>query len=124
MMSRIETGRPPARTLMFEKQLRTASAVIALACITCGPTAAEHAKLASDCATAGAAAFEQYRARLTGQYGELTQMLDQPEYHFNLRLNTCLMKVWHWSFIRFAERGDGYTTDANGHPTEALATAA
>lgn len=30
--------------------------------------------------------------------------MDPPEFHYNTRLNTCLMKVGHWAFIPGTER--------------------
>lgn len=78
----------------------------------CGTSRAERAQLSAACASAGAQAFERYKAALVERYQELTSMLDTPEYHFNLRLNTCLMTVGHWSMIPHTQRNQWHQDSA------------
>jgi hypothetical protein len=57
--------------------------------------------------TQGMAAFDRWKARLEEGFYEPNSLLLPPEFHFNNRLNTCLMKVGHWSFIPGTERLPG-----------------
>jgi hypothetical protein len=75
--------------------------------LACTGNGIERAQLAATCASAGDKAFDRYKSELVVRYGSLTPMLDKPEFHFNSRLNTCLMKVGHWSTVPGTERRPG-----------------
>jgi hypothetical protein len=70
-------------------------------------SSAESAKQSADCMAHGMLAFDRWKARLAEGYDQRNGLLASPEFHFNKRLNTCLMKVGHWSFIPGTERLPG-----------------
>src|SRR4051812_18641315 len=76
--------------------------------VGCGPSVAERAQLSAQCASAGASAFERYKAELIERYGApITPLLEKPKFHFSAKLETCLMQVGHWSLIPGTERRPG-----------------
>jgi hypothetical protein len=86
---------------------------LVLAATGCHATV-DDATLAADCMKNGTQAFERYKAKLGERYGSMAQPGD-PEFHFNKRLNTCLMKVDHFSFIPLSGLGPTQLNSVNEH---------
>lgn len=80
-----------------------AVAIFALA--GCEPESERSAKLSADCMTHGMVAFDRWKVKLEEIYLP-SSLIDPPEFHFNKRLNTCLMKVGHWSFLPDGKSND------------------
>lgn len=68
---------------------------------------AEWARLSADCEAAGTHAFERWKAEVEERFLYLPGgLISGPHFHFNKRLNTCLMQVGHWSFRPNGEDND------------------
>jgi hypothetical protein len=69
--------------------------------------------LSSDCMVRGMQGFDRYKASLGERY-DLAEggFVRPPEFHFNGHLNTCLMRVGHWSFLR-GSRPHGQCQDSD-----------
>lgn len=70
-------------------------AILALA--TCGTESERSLKLSADCSAAGARSFERLKAHLAERSSSVT--LVPATFHFNKRLNACLMQVEYFSVL-------------------------
>jgi hypothetical protein len=77
-------------------------ALLAIAGTSCRTSEAEYARLSGQCTEVGLKAFQAYESRLKHQYREGFSRADEPQFHFSRKLNTCLMKTGHWSFIPYS----------------------
>jgi hypothetical protein len=65
-------------------------------------SSAESLRLSADCMAAGMRSFDHLKADLKERWPETT--FEEPKFHFNKRLNACLMQVEFWSVLGGARR--------------------